>query len=114
MPIITDMNELVLCFITSVVFSQSNLGYLRFTIIPIKCDVSGIIMDNIIKSMDSKRLILNFISNISVPINKTGVVMVRDANILLIKIVFTFIGRDFNMLIFLPSRLMIELVMDVI
>ena len=35
-PIITDTNELVDCFTTSVSFSASNFGYFKFNIIPIK------------------------------------------------------------------------------
>ena len=34
-PIVTAIKELILCFTTSEVFSQSNFGYFKFTINPI-------------------------------------------------------------------------------
>ena len=76
-PIITEMNELALCFTTSVLFSASNLGYFRLTISPIKCETRGINTDNINNSIDSIMLILNLIISIIFPINNTGVVNSR-------------------------------------
>lgn len=113
-PSVTAIKELVLCLTTSVVLSQFNFGYFKFIIIPIKCDTNGINIDNIINNIDSIILSLNLMNNIISPINKTGVVMVRAANTLLNSIVFTLIGNDLRILIFLPSRLITELVMEVI
>ena len=46
-PANTDIIELVLCFTTSALFSNSNFGYFKLIIIPIKCDTNGISIDNI-------------------------------------------------------------------
>ena len=113
-PIITEMKELALCLTTSVVFSQSNLGYFKLTMIPIKCDISGINIDNTSTIRLYRMFILNFINRIIFPINRIGVVITRQAYIFDIKIVLIFIGSDFKILIFLPSKLMTELVIDVI
>ena len=112
-PIVTAIKELALCFTTSDVLSQLNFGYLRLIIIPIKCDTKGIIIDSMINSNDSIIFILNLTIKTKLPINNIGVVIVNAANTLLIKIVFVFIGNDFNILIFFPSKLITELVIDV-
>ena len=59
-------------------------------------------------------LILNLINSIISPINNIGVVITKQAYILDIIIVLGFIGRVFNMFMFLPSRLITEFVIDVI
>ena len=107
-PIITDINELVLCFTTSALFSASNFGYFKLTFIPMKWDTNGI------NNKDSNILILNFINRIIFPINSTGVVIIKQEYILDISIVFIFIGNDFKMFMFFPSKLITELVIDVI
>ena len=114
MPNITDKNELVLCFITSASFSASSFGYFRLIIIPIKCDTKGINIDSIINNSISIILVLILINNIISPINKIGVVRIKLEYIFDINIVFVFIGSDLRILMFLPSKLITELVIDVI
>ena len=48
------------------------------------------------------------------PIKNTGVVNNKLEYILVINMFFAFKGKDFSILIFLPSRLITELVIDVI
>ena len=113
-PIITDKNELILCFTTSALFSYSNLGYFKLIISPIKCDISGVIIENISNNIISKIFNLNLINRIMSPINIGTVVIDSAAYILDIKMVLVLIGNDFSMLIFFPSKLITELVIDVI
>jgi hypothetical protein len=113
-PIMTDTNELILCFTTSVLFSASNFGYFKLIMIPIKCDTKGISTDNINNNIDSMMLILNLIINTIVPIINTGVVIIKLEYTFDINIVLTLTGNDFNILMLLPSKLITELVIDVI
>ena len=113
-PTITQINELILCFTISVGLSASNLGNLRLIISPIKCDTNGINIDNTNSNKESIILVLNFINKIIFPINNTGVVMNNPNNTLDINIFLVLIGSDFNILIFLPSKLIILLVTLVI
>ena len=113
-PIITDKKELVLCLTTSVEFSKSNLGYFKLIIKPIKCETRGINIDNINNNIIEIILILNLINNIISPIINTGVVINKQDNILDVKMVLVSIGRDLSILIFFPSKLIKEFVIDVI
>ena len=103
----------MLCFTTSVLFSASNLGYFKLTRIPIKCETNGINTDKISSSIASNILTLNFMNNTMLPIIRTGVVRIRLEYILDINIVLVLIGNDFIIFIFFPSKLITELVIDV-
>ena len=81
---------------------------------PIKCETNGNKSDSISNKIASTGLILNLINNIMSPIINIGVVRTKLLYILDINIFFVLIGNDFKILIFLPSRLITELVIDVV
>ena len=113
-PIKTDNIELILCFTTSVGLVASNFGYFKFIIIPISSDTNGNIKDKISNNRMLIILNLNLINSIISPINIQGIITTKADITLYIIISNGFIGILFNILIALPSRDIIELVIEVI
>ncbi len=113
-PINTLIDELKLCFTTSVSFLASIFGYFKFMIIPIVSDISGSKIDDINISIIFTKSNLNFINIIMSPINMNGNINDRAAFTFDFMISYGFIGKLFNMLNDFPSRDVIELVIYVI
>ncbi len=89
-PINTLIDELMLCFTTSVSFCASILGYFKLMIIPIVSDISGNNTDAIsIKRIDNISS-LKRINNIKSPIKIHGSIIIIAVNILAFTIVVGF------------------------
>ena len=113
-PINTLIDELKLCFTTSVSFLASIFGYFKFMIIPIVSDISGSKIDDINISIIFIILNLNFINIIMSPINMNGNINNIAAFTFDFIISYGFTGKLFNILNVFPSRDIIELVIEVI
>ena len=108
----TAIDELMLCFTTSVSFSAFIFGYFRLINIPIVSDTSGNTIDAISIIIISKILKLNLINTIISPINMNGIIIITAVITLESRIVNGFTGKLFKILKDFPSNDIMELVID--
>ena len=114
MPLVTEINELILCLITSVSFKAFIFGNFKLTRIPIVSDIIGNNIDDTNIINVSNILKLNLINIIMSPTNINGTINKTAVNTLEYIIFCGLTGKLFSILNDFPSSDIMELVIDVI